>query len=106
VYKRIRKMSIRTFSTACFVAALQGNYSALVLPHSPNYNQSVTVLNLNIPIAPAAVTYPSTAEEVAGVVRCAAKAGLKVQAKSGGHNWANFGKERFVTMKDLLEARI
>jgi FAD binding domain len=47
--------------------------------------------NLDIPIVPAAVTYPKTAEQVADIVRYAAGAGLKVQARSGGHSYGNYG---------------
>lgn len=89
-------MQIGNLTAACFAAALQGNFSALVLPSSPDYQKNVTILNLNIPVQPAAITYPSTADEVAGVVRCAAQAGYKVQAKGGGHSYGNFGMERCV----------
>lgn len=84
-------MKLSPVTAACFAAALKGNYSALVLPSSADYDESVTPLNLNIPIAPAAVTYPSSADEVAGVVKCAAQSGLKVQAKGGGHSYGNYG---------------
>jgi FAD/FMN-containing dehydrogenase len=82
-----------TAAAACFTAALHGNQSAVILPSSPNYQSSVDPLNLNIPVHPAAITYPSTTEEVAGVVKCAAESGYKVQAKGGGHSYGNFGME-------------
>ncbi|KAK4100442.1 FAD-binding domain-containing protein [Parathielavia hyrcaniae] len=37
---------------------------------------------------PAAVVRPSTTEQVSGVVQCAAKHGVKVQARSDGHSYA------------------
>jgi FAD/FMN-containing dehydrogenase len=39
---------------------------------------------------PAAVTRPRTAHEVAAVVACAAGQGLHVQARGGGHSFADF----------------
>jgi hypothetical protein len=47
--------------------------------------------NRDIPSVPAAVTYPKTAEQVANIVKCAVDSGLKVQARSGGHSYANYG---------------
>ncbi|TLS29324.1 hypothetical protein PpBr36_02156 [Pyricularia pennisetigena] len=42
-------------------------------------------------VNPIAVVRPNTAEQVAGVVKCAAANGKKVQAKSGGHSYGNYG---------------
>jgi len=42
------------------------------------------------PCKPSAVTYPKTAEQVAAIVKCAVEAGKKVQARSGGHSYANY----------------
>lgn len=36
------------------------------------------------------MTYPKTPQQVASIVKSARKAGLAVQAKSGGHNYCNF----------------
>lgn len=46
--------------------------------------------NLDIQVKPAAVTYPKTKEQVAGVVRAAVQNGCKVQARCGGHSYANY----------------
>lgn len=54
--------------------------------------ENVKPYNLAIPIKPAAVTYPRTAAQVAAIVKCAVEAGLKVQARSGGHSYANYCK--------------
>lgn len=78
--------------STCLLAALAQNQSAVVTPNSSNYNSSLTIYNLNIPILPAAVTYPSTTEEVSGIVKCAAEGKYKVQAKGGGHSYGNYGK--------------
>lgn len=47
--------------------------------------------NLAIDVDPAAVIRPNSSDEVAAAVRCAADNGVKVQARSGGHSYANFG---------------
>lgn len=47
--------------------------------------------NLAIDVNPAAVIRPNSSEDVAAIVRCAADNGVKVQARSGGHSYANFG---------------
>lgn len=47
--------------------------------------------NLNIPVTPAAVTFPISSHQVAAIVKCAADNGYNVQAKSGGHSYANYG---------------
>jgi FAD/FMN-containing dehydrogenase len=52
----------------------------------------VKPFNLAIPVKPVAVTYPTSAEQVAAAVKCATKYNVKVQGKSGGHSYANFGK--------------
>jgi len=47
--------------------------------------------NLAVDVNPEAVIRPNSSEEVAAIVHCAAENGYKVQAKSGGHSYANFG---------------
>jgi len=46
--------------------------------------------NLDIDSNPAAITYPSSNEQVASVITCARDHKAKVQARSGGHNYGNF----------------
>ncbi|KAJ7356764.1 hypothetical protein DFH08DRAFT_850001 [Mycena albidolilacea] len=47
--------------------------------------------NRHIPITPAAVTRPTTSEDISEIVACAGASGVKVQARSGGHSFANYG---------------
>ncbi|KAF7317814.1 Reticuline oxidase [Mycena kentingensis (nom. inval.)] len=47
--------------------------------------------NTAIPVTPAAVAQPRAAKDVAEVVKCAAGGGFKVQARSGGHSYGNYG---------------
>ncbi|KAF7317826.1 Reticuline oxidase [Mycena kentingensis (nom. inval.)] len=51
----------------------------------------VKAYNTRVPVIPAAVTRPSTTAEISGVLACAAASDVKVQAKSGGHSYANYG---------------
>ncbi|KAF2129004.1 Glucooligosaccharide oxidase [Dothidotthia symphoricarpi CBS 119687] len=57
-----------------------GEYAELVEPY-----------NLRLPYTPAVVVLPTTNQHVQDAVVCAGQGGLKVQAKSGGHSYANFG---------------
>ncbi|EOA82207.1 uncharacterized protein SETTUDRAFT_96879 [Exserohilum turcica Et28A] len=52
--------------------------------------KDVRPYNLDRPIIPAAVTYPTTNEEVAAIVKCAVDNALKVQPRSGGHSYGNY----------------
>ncbi|KAJ7035581.1 hypothetical protein C8F04DRAFT_511938 [Mycena alexandri] len=47
--------------------------------------------NTDIPITPAAVTRPSTPEDVGKIVQCAVASAVKVQPRSGGHSYGNYG---------------
>ncbi|KAJ6580992.1 hypothetical protein B0H19DRAFT_1017535 [Mycena capillaripes] len=47
--------------------------------------------NTDIPVTPAAVTRPTTAEDVAQIVQCAVASAVKVQPRSGGHSYGNYG---------------
>ncbi|KAJ6485684.1 hypothetical protein C8R45DRAFT_930782 [Mycena sanguinolenta] len=51
----------------------------------------VKLYNQDIPITPAAVTFPATNADVTGIVKCAAASGVKVQPRSGGHSYGNYG---------------
>ncbi|KAL8356192.1 hypothetical protein RB601_001481 [Gaeumannomyces tritici] len=48
-------------------------------------------LDSSAAVNPVAVVRPRTTEQVAGVVKCAAADNKKVQAKSGGHSYGNYG---------------
>lgn len=55
-----------------------------------DYAQLIAPYNLRLPYKPAAVVLPTTNQHVQDAVVCASQAGLKVQAKSGGHSYASF----------------
>ena len=61
-------------------------------PSNPFYQLDyVKPYNLDIPINPIAVTRPGDSQQIADVVQCAVAAGAKVQARSGGHSYGNYG---------------
>jgi hypothetical protein len=72
-------------------AALGGDEKLYAFPSKIGYQiEDVRPYNLTIPVKPAAVTYPKTAQEVAAIVKVAADNGLKVQPRGGGHSYANY----------------
>lgn len=72
----------------CIQAVGNGRVGFAGFAGDPAYQTSwVLPYNLDIKITPAAVVRPRTAEDVSGVVKCAAANNVKVQAKSGGHSY-------------------
>ncbi|KAH8161793.1 hypothetical protein CIB48_g6455 [Xylaria polymorpha] len=77
---------------ACLNTVCNGRSDCVAYPDNPLYQVSwVNRYNLDLPVTPIAVTRPETAEDVSGFVKCAATNNVKVQAKSGGHSYANYG---------------
>lgn len=77
---------------SCLISAV-GNDKALIAGQSTIGYQLLHVkpYNLDIPVKPTAVAYPKTSEQVAAIVKCAVDNSLKVQPRSGGHSYANYG---------------
>lgn len=57
---------------------------------SASYSQLAQPFNLRLAYSPAAIILPTTQQQVANAVTCAAQNNLKVQAKSGGHSYGSF----------------
>lgn len=74
----------------------------VALPDHSHYSEWSESYNTNKSVVarPAAVVRPKTAQQVAAVVKFAAQNGYKVQAKSGGHSYANFCKFRYFSSYD------
>lgn len=73
----------------CLDKVCDGRSSCVGYPSDPLFQINwVKPYNLDIPVKPIAVTKPSTKEDVAGFVKCAADNSVKVQPKSGGHSYA------------------
>jgi FAD/FMN-containing dehydrogenase len=58
---------------------------------STAWSQDVAPFNTRLPYTPIAIVVPSTVAHVQAAVSCAAKVGVKVNPKSGGHSYASFG---------------
>ncbi|KAK3386250.1 hypothetical protein B0T20DRAFT_457743 [Sordaria brevicollis] len=58
---------------------------------SADWRADVNPFNQRLPYTPVAIAVPTTVEHIQGAVSCAAKLGIKVSPKSGGHSYASFG---------------
>lgn len=58
---------------------------------SSDWNADVSPFNQRLPYTPVAIAAPTTVAHIQAAVSCAAKVGVKVNAKSGGHSYASFG---------------
>jgi hypothetical protein len=64
----------------------------VVFPSDPLFGlKHVKPYNLGVPSKPSAVTYPKSTDDIAKIVKCAVDNSLKVQARCGGHFFANYG---------------
>ncbi len=59
--------------------------------NSSDWKVDVHTYNQRLLYTPAAIAIPSTVEHIQAAVSCAAKAGVKVTPKCGGHSYASFG---------------
>ncbi|KAL2860995.1 uncharacterized protein BJX67DRAFT_375679 [Aspergillus lucknowensis] len=76
----------------CLISAPGGDAAHVAFQDQLLYQATaVDAYNLNLPVTPVAVTDPQSADEIAAVVKCASDYDYKVQARSGGHSFANYG---------------
>ncbi|KAJ9650001.1 hypothetical protein H2198_010682 [Neophaeococcomyces mojaviensis] len=76
----------------CLNAVFSHNLAGVSYPSNPLYQLVyVKPYNLDDRVTPAAVTRPSNSQQVADIVKCAVASNVKVQPRSGGHSYANFG---------------
>ncbi|KAF7970902.1 hypothetical protein HWV62_22664 [Athelia sp. TMB] len=78
-------------SSATLSSCLSSAGLSPVTPSSPAYAADVLAYNHRLVYKPAAVVFPANASGVAAAVKCAASAGAKVAARSGGHSYAANG---------------
>ena len=70
-------------------------------PHHLDWDEYAYIFNQLVPVKPQLVIIPENGEQVSRAVRWANKAGLHVQARSGGHSYASHslgGKDGSVVM--------
>lgn len=73
----------------CLEAICAGRADCVAYPSTALFqNNWVKPYNLDVPVSPAAVFRPNSANDVAEAVKCASANGVHVQAKSGGHSYA------------------
>ncbi|KAI8943581.1 hypothetical protein NX059_001575 [Plenodomus lindquistii] len=77
-------------SSSAATQCLNGKDVPYKMTSDAAYSDLVAPYNLRLPYKPAVVVIPTTNQHVQDAVVCAAQAGLKVQAKSGGHSYASF----------------
>lgn len=83
-------------------AALNNDSDLYAFPDEPFYGfYHVRSYNLDHITKPFCVTYPKTTQQVARIVKIAADARLRVQAKSGGHSYCNFSSPDNGVVVDL-----
>ncbi|KAG7285955.1 hypothetical protein NEMBOFW57_008251 [Staphylotrichum longicolle] len=61
------------------------------LPGTPEFATSSSPHNLRLPFTPRAIALPATVAHVQAAVACGRKNGVKVNARSGGHNYGSHG---------------
>ncbi|KAH8901539.1 FAD-binding domain-containing protein [Thozetella sp. PMI_491] len=77
----------------CLLASVGGNSSLVLFPSQKAFSSTVDAskYNLDVQDKPAAIVYPETPDQVSAAVKCAADCGIKIQARSGGHSYGNYG---------------
>ncbi|KAK3369791.1 hypothetical protein B0T24DRAFT_633286 [Lasiosphaeria ovina] len=76
----------------CIDTVGNGRSGFAAYPSNPFYQISwAKPYNLDVRVTPAAVVRPQTAQDISGIIQCATVNNVKVQAKSGGHSYANYG---------------
>lgn len=80
---------------ACLDAVAVGRTGFVGYPQNPRYQlEWVKPYNLDVKVSPVAVVRPQNAIDLSGVIKCANQNKIKVQARSGGHSYANHGRDR------------
>ncbi|KAK4200493.1 putative oxidase [Triangularia verruculosa] len=77
-------------------------------PNSNDWRADSNPFNQRLKYTPVAIAVPTTVTQVQAAVSCAAKVGVKVNPKSGGHSYASFGlggeNGHFVVQLDRMNA--
>ena len=60
-------------------------------PGTPDWKLDAAPYNLRLNFTPVAIAVPATQKHVQDAVACAAKLGVKANAKCGGHSYGSFG---------------
>lgn len=88
----------------CFLTAVGNNPDSIAFKGDLLFGSRSPVYNLNFPVTPVVLAYPQTTEQVSEIVRCAVSHGYRVQARSGGHSYANYGWYTHHILRALLSS--
>lgn len=69
---------------------LKTNGVSYGVPGSSSFAELEVPFNIRLNYTPSVITLPKTEQEIALAIKCACDAGVKVQARSGGHSYASF----------------
>ncbi|KAJ7221928.1 hypothetical protein C8J57DRAFT_1536494 [Mycena rebaudengoi] len=89
----------------CLKDVFSSNSGGVSFPQDAFYaTSSVKLYNTAIPVIPAAVTRPTTPEDISKIIKCAVASAVKVQPRSGGHSYANYclGGEDNAVVVDMV----
>jgi len=88
-------LGVATASAIDKAAALSECLSAAQVPvdatDSADYKLDASPYNLRLAYTPISIVVPTTSKHVQDAVACAAKIGVKTNAKCGGHSYGSFG---------------
>ena len=99
---RFHSLLVTAVTAVSYVAALPANPQAQALdclrangipdslPGAPDFAGLELPFNIRLNYTPSVIIVPKTEHEIALAVKCACDAGVKVQARSGGHSYASF----------------
>ncbi|KAG9005990.1 hypothetical protein FRB94_002141 [Tulasnella sp. JGI-2019a] len=78
----------RSTITDCLTA---GGVGTVLSPGQSGFSTAALPFNRRFTFTPAAIAYPTSAQQVANIVKCGASLGVSVTARSGGHSYAAYG---------------
>ncbi|KAK0652835.1 hypothetical protein B0T16DRAFT_388034 [Cercophora newfieldiana] len=76
---------------AALSACLSASSVPTSAPGTQDWKLDASPYNLRLNYTPVAISVPTTAEHVQNAVACAAKLGIRANAKCGGHSYGSFG---------------
>jgi FAD/FMN-containing dehydrogenase len=77
--------------SAAMEDCLNGSKVPLDKPGTEDWAMDAAPFNVRTPYKPLSIAVPTSVEEIQAAVKCGLAQGVKVNAKCGGHSYANFG---------------
>jgi FAD/FMN-containing dehydrogenase len=76
---------------AALSACLSASSVPISAPGTTDWKLDASPYNLRLNYTPVAISVPTSREHVQNAVACAAKLGIRANAKCGGHSYGSFG---------------